>query len=139
MNELKKLAELRAHGQMVCSAKDVLALFAENEKLKFDLREVKDAKLGLSWAIGEIMGERDQLRAENDRLEGLRPESPPRPPDGDGLPRYGLRWNGPQQPLAVPMVDGYWTPWHLAEQLKSERDNLREDRDGLLDAGAHLL
>jgi hypothetical protein len=34
--------------------------------------------------------------------------------------------------LAVPMVDGYWTPWHLADQL-------RQDRDALLDAGGHLL
>jgi hypothetical protein len=30
------------------------------------------------------------------------------------------------------MVDGYWTPWHLAERLW-------EERDGLLEAGAHLL
>lgn len=49
-------------------------------------------------------------------LQGLVPEAPPRPPDGDGLPRYGLRWNGPSQPLSVPMNDGYWTPWHLAYQ-----------------------
>lgn len=55
-----------------------------------------------------------QLEAECERLRGLLPEMPPRPPEGSGLPRYGLRWNGPQQPLAVPMDDGYWTPWHLA-------------------------
>lgn len=72
------------------------------------------------------------LLAEIERLESLKPEWPPRPPDGEGLPRYGLRWNGPQQPLAVPMTDGYWTPWHLAEQL-------RKDRDALLEAGGHLL
>ena len=72
------------------------------------------------------------LLAEIEELKGLRPAWPPRPPNGEGLPRYGLRWNGPQQPLAVPMVDGYWTPWHLADQL-------RQDRDALLDAGGHLL
>lgn len=72
------------------------------------------------------------LLAEIEEVKGLRPEAPPRPPHGEGLPRYGLRWNGPQQPLAVLMVDGYWTPWHLAEQI-------RADRDGLLEAGAHLL
>lgn len=72
------------------------------------------------------------LLTEIEMLIGLRPEWPPRPPNGEGLPRYGLRWNGPQQPLAVPMADGYWTPWHLAERL-------REDRDGLLEAGSHLL
>lgn len=72
------------------------------------------------------------LLAEVEALKGLRPEGPPRPPRGEGLPRYGLRWNGPQQPLAVPMVDGYWTPWHLA-------DRLRADLDSLLEAGAQLL
>lgn len=48
-------------------------------------------------------------------LRGLVPEPPPRPPEGEGMPRYGLRWNGPKQPVSVPMADGYWTPWHLAE------------------------
>ncbi|MBA1187934.1 hypothetical protein G7Z99_02625 [Pseudomonas entomophila] len=74
----------------------------------------------------------ERLRTENIRLNGLRPEGPPRPPAGDGLPRYGLRWNGPQQPIAVPMNDGYWTPWHLADRLRQELNNL-------LEAGAHLL
>ncbi|RDL18474.1 hypothetical protein D884_03295 [Pseudomonas sp. URMO17WK12:I10] len=74
----------------------------------------------------------ERLRIENVRLNGLKPEGPPRPPAGYGLPRYGLRWNGLQQPIAVPMDDGYWTPWHLADRLRQERDNL-------LEAGAHLL
>lgn len=51
---------------------------------------------------------------EIERLRGLQPEFPPYPPDGDGLPRFGLRWNGPSEPLSVPMEDGYWTPYHLA-------------------------
>lgn len=55
-----------------------------------------------------------KVRAER----GLTPEMPPRPPEGDGLPRYGLHWNGPSQPLSVPMDDGYWTPWHLADRLQ---------------------
>lgn len=61
--------------------------------------------------------ESDALRAEVERLKGLQPGLPPFPPEGEGLPRYGLRWNGPQQPLATPMDDGYWTPWHLADAL----------------------
>lgn len=52
-----------------------------------------------------------------ERSKWLEPEMPPRPPDGIGeeLPRYGLKWNGPDQPLSVPMNDGYWTPFHIAE------------------------
>ncbi|MFK3907933.1 hypothetical protein ACI2KD_07670 [Pseudomonas monteilii] len=84
------------------------------------------------FASGAEPAEIEQLRAENARLSGLKPEGPPRPPSDDGLPRYGLRWNGPQKPIAVPMDDGYWTPWHLA-------DRIREDHDGLLKAGGHLL
>ncbi|WP_434987151.1 hypothetical protein [Pseudomonas protegens] len=63
--------------------------------------------------------------AEIKRLKGLQPEAPPRPPEGDGLPRYGLRWNGPQQPLATPMDDGYWTPWHLANELRKDGERYR--------------
>ncbi|MGN8276643.1 hypothetical protein [Pseudomonas sp. SMN5] len=69
------------------------------------------------------------LLAEIDQLKGLMPGYPPRPPDGEGLPRYGLRWNGPQQPLAVPMDNGYWTPWHLADQLRAENEALRQDAE----------
>jgi hypothetical protein len=58
-----------------------------------------------------------KLVAAIERLRGIQPELPPREPDGEGLPRYGIRWNGPTQPLAVPMSDGYWTPWHLADRL----------------------
>lgn len=54
------------------------------------------------------------LVSEVRRLQGITPELPPRPDEGGGLLRYGLRWSGPTEPLAVPMDDGYWTPWHLA-------------------------
>lgn len=43
----------------------VLALIAENYKLKADLREAKDAKLGLNWAIGEIKAENEKLLARD--------------------------------------------------------------------------
>jgi len=36
--------------------------------------------------------------------------------DGGDLVRYGIEWAGPKDPIAVPMDDGYWTPWHLANQ-----------------------
>lgn len=61
-----------------------------------------------------------ELQAKVESLRGLQPEAPPRPPDGTGLPRYGLRWNGDRQPLSVPMDDGYWTPWHLAASATAE-------------------
>ncbi|MCY1363588.1 hypothetical protein D9M68_693720 [compost metagenome] len=79
-------------------------------------------------ATGSLMvraSDYDALLAENERLRGLMPELPPRPPDGSGLPRYGLRWNGPGQPLSMPMDDGYWTPWHLADELRAELEAVR--------------
>ncbi len=74
--------------------------------------------------IARLEGERDALRARVKELGGILPELPPFPPHegkGEPLPRYGLRWNGPTQPLAVPMVDGYWTPWHLADAALKEQ------------------
>ena len=61
-----------------------------------------------------------ELRAENEMLRGLKPAFPPRPPEGSGLPRFGLRDNGYEQPMAVLMDDGYWVPAHLAKQRISE-------------------
>lgn len=46
----------------------VKALIAENERLLTDLREVKDAKNGLSWAFGEIKIECDKLKTDNEAL-----------------------------------------------------------------------
>lgn len=97
-----------------------------------------DADLLLSAAIDELVELRERVKV----LEGLKPELPPRPPELDpnapkvvGLPRYGLRWNGPTQPLAVPMDDGYWTPWHIAsakrEGLCVAITKLTDVRDGL--------
>ena len=65
-----------------------------------------------------LRAEIEELRARVERLRGIKPELPPRPPQGEGLPRYGIRLNGPTEPPAVPMDDGYWTPWHLAVQLR---------------------
>lgn len=67
----------------------------------------------------------EQLQAECETLRGLQPAPPPRPPEGEGLPRYGLRWNGPGQPLSVPMDDGYWTPWHLANSAADHSEDAR--------------
>jgi hypothetical protein len=78
----------------------------------------------------------DEIRAVHDaateieRLRGIKPELPPRPPDdGDQvLPRYGIRWNDKGEPLSVPMVDGYWTPWHLADRHAHEMSEIEKLR-----------
>lgn len=74
-----------------------------------------------------------ELAAEVERLRGSTPELPPRPPFGSGLPRYGVRWNGDNKPITVPMDDGYWTPFHLANQraLDAEKraDELEQARN----------
>jgi hypothetical protein len=86
-------------------------------------RSVADLELRLREAVRE----RDEARAEVERLRGVQPEVPPRPPDGLDLPRYGLRWNGPTEPVPVPMERGYWTPWHLAEAaLRAAAERQRE-------------
>jgi hypothetical protein len=32
------------------------------------------------------------------------------------LSRYGLEWRGPKEFIPAEMSDGYWTPWHLAQE-----------------------
>jgi hypothetical protein len=86
-------------------------------------------------AQAQYASERDALKRQVEELEGLKPELPPYPPDGEGLSRFGLRWNGPKEPLAVPMPGGYWTPWHLAE---AERAQANEWRARLIDAQKDL-
>lgn len=129
--ELKRLAEAAPSGPWI----------AENDSLYFKddgyTRHLLDADAGydvededyysaLSYIAAANPATVLALIAEVDQLRGIQPAFPPRPPEGEGLPRYGLRWNGPQQPLAVLMADGYWTPWHLADQIKTENEALRK-------------
>jgi hypothetical protein len=98
--------------------------------------------------LASVEAERDQLRAEVEALRGLKPEIPHRPTHNNdasfqhpSLPRYGLRWNGPGQPVSVPMEDGYWTPFHLAlEELEvhqADAERYRDIRDG--NAGEYAI
>jgi len=32
------------------------------------------------------------------------------------LERFGLKWNGPKNFVVTEMKNGYWTPWHLADE-----------------------
>ncbi|PZR07103.1 MAG: hypothetical protein DI536_29030 [Archangium gephyra] len=72
-----------------------------------------DADLLLHAALDELDAARKRLAV----LEGITPELASATSEGE-LPRYSVRWNGPQLPLAVPMPDGYWTPWHLADEAR---------------------
>lgn len=128
-----------------------LRLYEDNEGYLDDFRDANPL-LHPDWVF-PLCRLSDAQRAIAE-LRGLVPELPPRPPEGDGMPRYGLRWNGPRQPVSVPMADGYWTPWHLAEAecehlkdcqenamlhmtgLVSERDTLRQQ---LAELRAQLL
>lgn len=52
---------------------------------------------------------------------------PPRPSrcvnDGGDLERYGVTWKGGKDEfLLTPMVDGYWTPWHVAAEALKEKE-----------------
>lgn len=43
--------------------------------------------------------------------------------DTGELVRYGIRWNGPREPIADPTLPGgYWTPWHIAQKRLQELD-----------------
>lgn len=93
----------------------------EIERLQRHLDQRNEQIDGYERQLGIIEADATiTIGSEIERLQGIRPELPPRPPDGEGLPRYGIRWNGPEEPLAVPMGDGYWTPWHLASRASHE-------------------
>lgn len=66
--------------------------------------------------VDELVKEIYHLKMENQRLSGIKPELPSRDATGE-LTRYGIRWNGPTQPLAVPMADGSWVQNHEVELL----------------------
>jgi hypothetical protein len=38
------------------------------------------------------------------------------------LKRYGIKWTGLNTLQHVPMEDGHWTPWHLAEETLADKN-----------------
>jgi hypothetical protein len=59
-------------------------------------------------------------------LQALVPPAAPAPPitEPSALPelvRYGFIGDGPNRPLLVWLVDGYWTPWHIAATLLQQQ------------------
>lgn len=125
--------ELALRVKAAAELRRLAAVEAERDALVAELERKSDA-------IQRLWKERDQLRAELEALRGLKPEIPLRPPHNNdasyqhpALPRYGLRWNGPGEPVSVPMDDGYWTPFHMAlealEALQVDADRYRWLRD----------
>ncbi len=103
------------------------------EPLRVESSAVNDPRHPLVMAV-------ERMRAEVEALRGLRPETPERPPHSNdsryqhpALKRYGLRWNGPGEPVSVPMEDGYWTPFHAAlaevEALRADAGRYRYLRE----------
>ncbi len=87
-----------------------------------------------------LKAERDAALTQLEQLKGIKPELPPFQPQGEGLLRYGIRWNGPTEPLTVPFDDGYWTPYHLA--LAQNADAFGDGYydgyyDGFIDGAKH--
>tara|TARA_B100002019_G_C21262543_1_gene597587 strand:- start:1012 stop:1302 length:291 start_codon:yes stop_codon:yes gene_type:complete len=65
----------------------------------------------------------NNLEKENDELKGIKPGFFPKKLSTTGLPRFGIRWNGDKQPIATPFDDGYWTPFHIADEIISYYQN----------------
>jgi hypothetical protein len=113
-------------------------LTAERDAYRDSCEAKADRIDRLGESVQRLTAENAALRVEVERLKGLTPEIGPRPAHWNGpehqhpaITRYGLRWNGPQQPVSVPMVDGYWTPAHAAmealQTVEAERDALRAE------------
>lgn len=53
------------------------------------------------------------------------------------LVRFGLQWNEPKQFVCTEMPDGYWTPWHVAQdRITALESALRACVDHMTYAGS---
>ena len=43
------------------------------------------------------------------------------------LSRWGIEWEGPKQPICGLVADGYWTPWHIANDEIEHLRNVIKD------------
>lgn len=106
---------------------------AQRDNAWQELREIREAiganpEESTADEVRRVVAERDKALAQVEQLKGIKPELPPFPPQGDGLPRFGIKWNGEYEPISTPMDDGYWTPYHLAAAQNAE---LADDVEGL--------
>ncbi len=57
----------------------------------------------------------------------MTPDQPNQPAPATELTRYGIRWAAPNLPISTPMPDGYWTPWHIAqERIHADEERHKE-------------
>jgi hypothetical protein len=58
------------------------------------------------------------------------------------LQRYDLHWPNNTEFVCVPMPDGYWTPWHIADhevtRLKIEKAELLEALEDMLSGWRYI-
>jgi hypothetical protein len=111
--------------ELIAAKSDLTAKLAEAERERDAARAAQatsDRRISVMIECARAQRDHvDELRAEVARLKGIYPDRPAIYSAGD-LPRYGIRWNGPTQPIATPMYDGYWTPHHLAEQARESAE-----------------
>ena len=99
---------------------DVRLTLWEQEQIE---KEFADLEARLATAEAEVVRLRGQVAA----LKGRVPDLPVVFRRGDPLPRFGIRWSSPTEPICVPMDDGYWTVWHYADAALAEIVRERND------------
>ena len=99
---------------------DVRLTLWEQEQIE---KEFAELEARLATAEAEVVRLRGQVAA----LKGRVPDLPVVFRRGDPLPRFGIRWSSPTEPICVPMDDGYWTVWHYADAALAEIVRERND------------
>lgn len=95
----------------------------------YEREDIDTSWKGFKGGYESRQPEIDALKAEVEQLKGIKPSLGDDHMIGTPLPRFGIKWSGPTEPLSVPMDDGYWTPWHYAnaeiERLSAMIENVR--------------
>ena len=102
---------------LCCAAAGIAPLCGSNTEVLVPHEKLREAATIDTTLIAQMRPPAQPVVGYKHPRQQRGPALPPPLPKGSGLPRYSLLWNGPQQPVAVPMDDGYWTPWHLTVQI----------------------
>jgi hypothetical protein len=120
------LAQLVAVKEGGGTGQSPCAKFCESVATWKDFYQLREHSDRLHVENCDIKRVNAELVAQVEQLKGIKPELPPFPPQGDGLPRFGIKWNGEYEPISTPMDDGYWTPYHLAMALLQSRPSIAD-------------